>query len=370
MVTPLRDGMNLIAKEYVATKQQGSGVLILSETAGAAKELGESILVNPNNHGEVVAALESALAMTTDEQTERNLAMQKRLLRYNVTRWAEEFVGRLRVVKKTRRGMHVRLLSRAARRALLRAYAKAERRLLFLDYDGTLVPFFGKPENAKPDAALLRLLTALASHPKNELVILSGRDRHTLDSWFARIGIVCVAEHGALIKEKHWVPMEHLSNEWKREIRPILELYVDRTPGSFTEEKEYSFVWHYRKADPELGVLRARELVTNLTSLTTNLDLRVVEGNKIIEVKCVGVNKGRAALRWLTRGDWDFIFAAGDDWTDEDVFAVLPKNAYSVKVGLHPSRARYNLRSPAEVLILLNELLRADEQGGENDKKP
>ena len=100
LVTPLRDGMNLIAKEYIATKTDGKGVLILSEMAGAAKELGETIIVNPNNREEMVEALAKGLTMPEEEQIERNRVMQKRIQRYNVVRWKEEFIDRLVYAKK------------------------------------------------------------------------------------------------------------------------------------------------------------------------------------------------------------------------------------------------------------------------------
>jgi len=83
----------------------------------------------------------------------------------------------------------------------------------------------------------------------------------------------------------------------------------------------------------------------------------VLEGNKVLDVKNSGINKGRAAMHWLSKEMWDFIFAVGDDWTDEDMFGVLPDYAYSIKVGLRPSVARYNLKSPKEVVALLEELV-------------
>ena len=151
--------------------------------------------------------------------------------------------------------------------------------------------------------------------------------------------------------------MESVANEWKEEIRSILEVHMDRTPGSLIEEKEFSLVWHYRKADSELASLRARELKDALLHLTTNLDLGVLEGNKVMEIKHIGINKGRAAQRWLDKEQWDFILAIGDDVTDEDTFSVLPETAYSIKVGLGPSKARFNIASHHEVRKLLQEMI-------------
>jgi trehalose 6-phosphate synthase/phosphatase len=357
LVTPLRDGMNLIAKEYIAAKTDGKGVLVLSEMAGAAKELGEAVIINPNNREEAIETLERALTMEEDEQIERIRAMQNRIQRYNVTRWAEEFIDKLNHTKEIQEEMHARVLNPEMKTKLLRDFRSVKRRLLLLDYDGTLVPFFGKPAEARPGEDLLRLLETLSKNPKNEVVLLSGRDKETLDRWFGTLRFGLVAEHGAWIKEKGWAMIEPLTMDWKRELWPVLELYVDRTPGSFIEEKEFSLVWHYRKADPELSTTRVRELTDELVNLTANLNLQVLEGNKVVEVKNSGINKGRAALRWIAKEEWDFILAIGDDRTDEDMFEALPEPAYSLKVGLSASLANFNLKSQGDVLSLLEELL-------------
>jgi trehalose 6-phosphate synthase/phosphatase len=357
LITPLRDGMNLIAKEYLASKIDGKGVLILSEMTGASKELGEAIIINPNDREEMVEALEKALAMSDDEQIEANRIMQKRLQRYNVTRWAEDFVERLLSAKEQQLEMGARMLTPQARQHLVADYHSSRRRLLLLDYDGTLIPFFPRPEGAQPTENLLALLTGLAADSKNEVVIISGRCRNTLESWLGSIDLGLVAEHGAWLKEKDWELLEPFADEWKEEIRSILEVHMDRTPGSLIEEKECSLVWHYRKADSELASLRARELKDALLHLTTNLDLGVLEGNKVMEIKHIGINKGRAAQRWLAKEQWDFILAIGDDVTDEDIFAMLPESSYSLKVGLGPSKARFNIASQHEVRELLQELV-------------
>ena len=240
---------------------------------------------------------------------------------------------------------------------LLSDYRNAQRRLLLLDYDGTLIPFFGKPEDARPGDDLLELLEKLAANPKNKVVLLSGRDKGNLEKWFDTLSLGLVAEHGVWIKEKEWEMIEPLTDDWKEEIRPILDLYMDRTPGSFIEEKQFSLVWHYRKADSELSTTRVRELTDELLNLTANLNLQILEGSKVVEVKNSGINKGRAALRWIAKEEWGFILAIGDDRTDEDMFEVVPEIAYSLKVGLSSSLARFNLKSHGDVLLLLGEFI-------------
>jgi trehalose 6-phosphate synthase/phosphatase len=358
LVTPLRDGMNLIAKEFVAAKSDGKGVLILSEMAGAAKELGEAIIVNPNNKEEIVAALTQALTMPEPEQIERNRVMQRRLARYSIGGWVGDFMDRLEKVKQIQNERSIRRLTTKIRDHIVKDYRAAKKRLILLDYDGTLVPFCGWPRKAEPDEDVSGLLECLAKNGRNEVVIVSGRGRDTLDAWLGCLGVGLIAEHGVWVKgrEGAWEMLESLKDDWKGQVKPVLELYVDRTPGSFIEEKSYSLAWHYRKADPGWGSLRAMELRDDLVNLTANLSIGVLEGSKVIEVKDLGINKGRAVSNWMSKGDWDFILAVGDDWTDEDMFKALPESAYSIRVGLSTTRARYNMDSHEDVRELLRRM--------------
>ncbi|MCE5250965.1 bifunctional alpha,alpha-trehalose-phosphate synthase (UDP-forming)/trehalose-phosphatase [bacterium] len=362
LVTPLRDGMNLIAKEFIASRHGTGGVLILSEMAGAAKELREAIVVNPNNADRIADALHRALTMSKREQIARNREMQKRLRQYSVQRWAECFIRELTVFKEQQRTVFSRKLSTDIQNVLLHDYHTGTRRLLLLDYDGTLRPFESRPQQAKPDKELMEILAGLSRHTGNDVLIISGRDKETLDTWFGGIALGMVAEHGVWIKEHdgEWEMIEYLRNNWKSEIRPLLELYIDRTPGSHIEEKEFSLVWHYRNADPALASMIALELKDALINLTINLGLEVLEGSKVIEIKNREINKGRAALRWISRGNYDFILAAGDDLTDESIFNVLDRKAYSIKVGFGFTNARYILDSSKEVRELLKSLVKKD----------
>ncbi len=358
LITPLRDGMNLMAKEFLATKGDEKGVLILSEMAGAAAELGEALIVNPNDKEDIARAISEALKMDCKEQKSRNRIMQERLQRYNVSRWAGEFVEKLESSKSSESIKSINLLSIKSQTKLLNDYSKSNERLIILDYDGTLVPFEKLPEKAKPTDDVLKILKTLTQEERNEVLIVSGRDRETLDSWFGELDLGLIAEHGAWTKEKGrtWVRITGLKTTWKNVIRPILEHFVDRTPGSFIEEKDFSLVWHYRKSEPRLSSVRSLELKYALLQLTENHNLEVLEGNKVIEVRNAGVNKGLFAENWLSKNKWDYILAIGDDVTDEDMFAVLPKNAYSIKVGLKPSKAKFNLGSVMDINELLKKL--------------
>jgi len=359
LVTPVRDGMNLIAKEYIAAKTDGKGVLILSEMAGAAKELSESIIVNPNNMERIADSIHKALKMPAEEQIERNKIMQERLKRYNIEKWADDFIKNLSMIKDYDRELIERKLTYNIQQKIIDDYRKSSNRLILLDYDGTLTPFESNPQDAKPDYELMILLTGLSRNEQNEVIIISGRDKNTLENWFHNINIGMVAEHGVWIKEKNgnWELIEPLANYWKDEIRPVLENYMDRTPGSFIEEKDFSLVWHYRKSDSVLASIRVKELKESISHLAKSLGLGVFEGSKIIEIKNERINKGLAALKWISLEKFDFMMAAGDDWTDEDIFQVLPEQAYSIKIGLSPSKAKYNVFYIKELRSLLKKMI-------------
>jgi trehalose 6-phosphate synthase/phosphatase len=357
LVTPLRDGMNLVAKEYIACRADRTGVLILSEMAGAAKELTEALIVNPNHRDEIAAALKTALDMPPREQSRRNRLMQNRLRRSDVAHWAMEFLRELVAVDaaETRRS---RPLNRSARAALVRQFHRSQRRLLLFDYDGTLAPFASYPHLARPTEGLLELLRALAADPLNDIVVLSGREKATLDEWFGPLAVGLVAEHGAWVKEpgRSWELVKPFSAAWKAQLLPMLKNYADRVPGAFVEEKEFCIVWHYRNAAPERGAMAARELSDDLLAFTANIGVQVQQANKSVEVRNAGVNKGIAAERWVKKGGYDFVLAIGDDRSDEDTFAILPERAYSIRVGDSPTRARFFLPGTDAVLDLVSRM--------------
>ena len=242
------------------------------------------------------------------------------------------------------------------------AYHEARKRLLLLDYDGTLVRFTLLPHEAAPDTELLTLLTALTKDPANCVLIISGRPAADLDRWFRgvrRLGLG--AEHGArwrLPNSTDWQGPS-ASAAWKDQVRPIFEHFVDRTPGAMVEEKEFALVWHYRMVEPEFGEWLATELVAMLDGMLAETELRAYRGNKIVEVKPIWVNKGVLASQLIAAyPDVDFILGIGDDRTDEDLFAQLPANAWTIHVGNGPTRGSYRLPNIATVRELLARLSR------------
>ncbi|TKG94650.1 bifunctional alpha,alpha-trehalose-phosphate synthase (UDP-forming)/trehalose-phosphatase [Puteibacter caeruleilacunae] len=364
LITPVRDGMNLVAKEYVACRTSNTGVVILSEMAGVAKEMGEALIINPNNEEEIAEAIAQALKMSIEEQQERMLLLQDRIKRYNVFKWSQEFLDGLHRIKEFQQNFLAKKITDKINQKIQSQYSSAEKRMIFLDYDGTLSGFKANPQDAKPDQELLDLLEDLQRDPRNIITIISGRDRETLEKWLGHFKVNLIVEHGVWLKTygEEWELIANVNNSWMPQIRPILETFVDRTPGTNIEEKNYSLVWHYRKAEPEQGELRANELKDSLHTLTANLDLEIMEGNKVIEVKSGGINKGVAALRFLQNKAFDFVIAIGDDWTDEYMFRELGNHeqtkdcAVTIKVGLKNTSAGYKLESVGAVRKFLKGL--------------
>lgn len=358
LITPIRDGMNLVAKEYVATRTKKDGVLILSEMAGASKEMNEALLINPNNFEQFADAIKTAIEMPIEEQISRNNLLQKRLKRYSVEKWAHEFIKSLKASRDLEKVIVSQPLDQQQQILMLQKFNAAKNRLLLLDYDGTLAVFQDNPQNAAPDEQLLSLLDKVNALHQTNMVIISGRDRQTLERWFKDKDYSMITDHGVWAKEKDqsWKPLERLRTDWMENIRPVLETFVDRTPGTFIEEKKYSLAWHYRKADPELAQIRTIELNTVVTSLISNNELIVLNGNKVIEIKSSRVNKGRAAAYLLSRKNYDFILAIGDDWTDEYMFEEVPEHSYSIKVGFQKSKAKYYVKNTQEVRVLLQSI--------------
>lgn len=358
LVTPMRDGMNLVCKEYIACRTQHTGVLILSEMAGASKELTDALIVNPNDTGEIYAAIKEAIEMPITEQETRIRNMRAVVHKFNINQWVKIFMDRLSEVKALQQSLRTKHVSIDTEQMIQEKYRAAKKRVLFLDYDGTLVDFHPNIEKAMPDEELRNIIKALCSDTANRVVVISGRNHHTLHKWFGEFDLDLIAEHGAWRRfhETGWQSISGLNDAWKKDIYPIVELFTERTPGTFIEEKDFSLVWHFRRADSGLGELRAGELMNYLRYLATDRGLQILPGNKVIEIKNIEINKGKAVLDWLHNQTFDFILGMGDDHTDEDIFKALPEASISIKVGGSNSAASYYLNNFKEVRRFLKNL--------------
>lgn len=370
LVTPLRDGMNLVCKEYIASRVDKTGVLILSEMAGASRELYEALIINPTNKEAVAEAIYEALTMPEEEQIRRMESLQQIVEKFNIQHWITNFMDRLKEVKQKQEQLSTRIITEQFRNLLSVKYKEAAKRLIFLDYDGTLVNFTTDPLKAVPNEQLKALLKELYSDPDNKVVIISGRRKETLEQWLGDMPVDIIAEHGAWLREGNngWTIANDLSKDWKNDFFPLLKQYEMRTPGSFIEEKDYSLAWHYRKVDRGLGELRVKEMIGNLKYAAADMGLQLLEGSKVIEVKSANINKGNAAKEWLKNYPASFILAIGDDFTDEDTFKVMPEEAITIKVGAGISIATYSLKNPDEVYTFLKKLIHAESDNNRNEK--
>jgi trehalose 6-phosphate synthase/phosphatase len=361
LITPLKDGMNLVSKEYVASRRDCRGVLILSETAGAAHELLDALIVNPNDESGVADAVYKALTMDDEEQCRRMSRMQAELRQHDVVKWAVDFIQATAVAyadnKASISAEPARRLDGETLRDLLNRFTRSRRRLLLLDYDGTLMPHYPYAYQAVPDPELKQLLHTLASLPDTYVAVVSGRDRDFLESWLGDLRIFIAAEHGAYIKDPGggWAPLFPFDVQWKDAVRKIMEEFAALVPGSYVEEKTSSVAWHFRNVEPEVGEAMANKLVDALGGMLDKSRAAVLRGKKVVEVRPAGVNKGAAARLLVERLSPDFVLIAGDDETDEDMFKAIP-DAASVKVGRGETAARYTVASYKalrEVLRLL-----------------
>ena len=354
-VTPLRDGMNLVAKEFVASRVDEDGVLLLSELAGAAEELSEALLVNPFDTEAMADAMRAALAMPPVDRAARMRKLRARVLKRTVFRWADGFFDALEslpdIVTPAAAGASDDV-------ALATRISRIPAPVFLIDYDGTLVPIVSVPEAARPGKDVLDLLQALGR--AREVHVISGRSRVDLGNWLEDLPVTLWAEHGACMRRgpgaPPWQATRTVATDWMARVRPVIEDITAETPGTLLEEKGTSLAWHYRTAsEPEFIGRQLDKLRTLLHPLMEHEEIELLDGNKVIEVRPKGIAKARVVERLLASGmDPASLVAIGDDKTDEEMFGALPPSATTVRVGTGATVARFRLNGPEAVWALLN----------------
>lgn len=212
-------------------------------------------------------------------------------------------------------------------------YKKAKDRYFFLDYDGTLTPIVRTPSAAVPGSKTIESLKKLTADPSNKVFVISGRDALTLEHWLGGIdNLGMSAEHGCFLKMPGSFEWQNLiadqNDDWKQEVMQVFEYFTERTPGSFVEKKAASLTWHYRQCDPEFGSWQAKQCQSLLeNTISGKMSVEILAGKKNLEVRPISINKGQTLHRILSEGtdqiQADFVFCAGDDRTDEDMFKAL-----------------------------------------------
>jgi trehalose 6-phosphate synthase/phosphatase len=378
MVTPLRDGMNLVAHEFVFCQSEPGlpgrwrGSLLLSELAGAAQVLPGAMLVNPWNVDGVVERLGTALELDLPERRGRLETMAKRVEALDCRKWADGFLTRLgRFSRQDRRRKPPPEVEGEVLERLLRRFTRARARTIMLDYDGTLRELELHPDLAVPTGEIRSVLRDLAALPATDVHIVSGRRRTNLERWFGQLPIYLCAEHGYLARAPggEWRTLLELDLTWMRPIERLLRRVANDVPGAHVERKGCSVAWHYREAEPEYGSWRARELLNDLGQHLAGAPAEILQGQRVIEVRARGVDKGVYVRDVFPDGKEPtrFVIGLGDDRTDHDLLDALPSGSVAGHVGgLLPSarseggpREHVHVVGPGEVRSLLHELAAA-----------
>jgi len=332
LITPLRDGMNLVAKEYATCQVDDPGVLVLSELAGSAATMREAIQVNPYNIDETAEAIHRALIMDEPERRSRSTALRRRERRDNVHAWVEQFLE-----AASRSPEEAAPLTDQEVASWLEPFLKSYRLSIFLDYDGTITPIVDHPSRAKLTPEMQRVLEELASREDTEVAIISGR---ALEDVHGRVGIpeiTYAGNHGLEVGAPDLPPFKHEDAEHYRQrvaelAETLEEVCVD---GAWVEPKGHTLTWHYRNVsgDPSALVQRAREIIVEE-------GFQAREAHKAVEARPpIGWDKGRAVLHILRSRygpSWPEhvrIVYIGDDHTDEDAFRILEGMAVTFRVG-------------------------------------
>lgn len=387
MVTPLRDGMNLVAHEFALSQvaegpsPSHRGALVLSEFAGAARVLPGALLVNPWSVDDTVSRLREALALPEDERRRRLDTIGERVVELDSRRWAARFLGQLdrhAAVERCRPAKNA--VDGHERAELRRRFLEAERRILLLDYDGTLRELESHPELAAPTPEILELLRNLADVPETDVHVVSGRPPETLEAWLGELPVHLCGEHGFVARpaDGRWLTLVDADLSWLPEIEAFLRETAEEVPGSIVELKRCAVAWHYRQAEPEYGQWRARELLSALRQRLSGTPADVLPGHKVVEVRARGVNKGLYVRKVLAGSSMSsrFVLAAGDDRTDRNMLEALPADAAGIHVGhmqadvLGGTCVAYRLDTPAALRTLLAELAGAASGSGSAQGQP
>ncbi|XP_024375261.1 alpha,alpha-trehalose-phosphate synthase [UDP-forming] 1 [Physcomitrium patens] len=350
LVTSLRDGMNLVSYEYVACQHMKNteGVLVLSEFAGAAQSLGAgAILVNPWNIREMYKAIEEALTMSDEERKERHRHNFTHVMTHTAQAWAVNFVSEL---NDTYVEAELRTLNEPPVLPVDTAkesFRRCTNRLLIFGFNSTITAAVEAPRRDQIKESKLGLhpgmkdsLKTLCSDPNTDVVILSGSRLDVLEEVFGEYGIWLAAENGMYLRDLsgNWMPtMEHLNMDWKEYVQRVFDYFCQRTPRSYVEKRETSLVWNYKYADVDFGKVQARNMLQHLwTGPISNAAVDVVQGQKSVEVRPIGVSKGAAIDRivfeilrnkypngsYTSNIQFDFVMCVGHFLSkDEDVFA-------------------------------------------------
>lgn len=271
-------------------------------------------------------------------------------------------VRRIQKVNPIRTGRKKDQITRLMNRdkaVLLRDYKKAKSVLFLLDYDGTLMPGNGDVNMMPPDVDVYRIIEKLSYSPATEVFIISGRDHRIMDIWLGDLRLNLVAEHGAYMRYLHhqWRMKENVDNRWLPKALQVMKPFLTEFPGTEIEEKELSISFHLNKLRANQHNTCANSLVEALQKAFEHIPVDIFRAANTVEIRCKGADKASAVEEILRRRSYDFILAAGNDATDEDMFRMLNrKKDYSIRIGKNDSAAAFYVKDVAELKRLLEEI--------------
>jgi len=360
LVTPLRDGMNLVAKEWVACQVSDPGVLVLSRLAGAAETMREALLVNPYDLDGTAEAIHRALTMDEDERRSRIAALRRREQRDDLEAWTNAFVRAAAVASE-----ELPTMGDTEFAGWLSDFIKQYRVALFLDYDGTLTPLCDHPDEAVLSPEMREVLRGCAARDDTDVAIVSGRSLEGVRRIVGEADLTYAGNHGLEIAGPGMPHFAHEDLVHYRERAEDLAEQLDRiaTDGAWTERKGPTLTFHYRSV-PETqraGLIREARALVQRAGYQPRAAHCAVEARPPI-----GWDKGRAVLHILRARygpAWSEsvrVIYAGDDETDEDAFRFLSGLAMTFRIGSpdSPTAAARRLPGVDAVRALLGWLAR------------
>ncbi|ODN05304.1 Bifunctional trehalose-6-phosphate synthase/phosphatase [Orchesella cincta] len=371
MVTPLRDGMNLVAKEFVACQNLSDpGVLILSPFAGAGGMMQEALIVNPYEIEEFADKLHRGLQMPFDERLLRMKHLQRREQAMDVTCWLNTFLSAVGILPCDNYNLSSSIAPLTVEdfEFYLSDYLEVDQMnsaklSLILDYDGTLAPIAQKPELAHMPEETKCILRRLALHTDDvSICIISGRSLVNLKEVIGIDGITYAASHGLEILSPDGTKYHHpITTEHEDRISGLVKALQQEVgkDGAWIENKGALLTFHYREVPRQAR----NALISRATEIFIEHGFQPHKAPMALEAKPeVKWDRGRASihiLRTTYGADWSSrvrVIYCGDDQSDEEAMQALSGIAVTFKVSSMPSTrtsANYRLRSPAEVLLML-----------------
>ncbi|TFD11678.1 bifunctional alpha,alpha-trehalose-phosphate synthase (UDP-forming)/trehalose-phosphatase [Cryobacterium sp. TMT1-2-2] len=349
LVTALRDGMNLVAKEYVAVRFDVDGVLVLSEFAGAADELKQAILINPHDIDGTKDAIVRAVEMPKRERTRRMRALRRKVAENDVAAWSASFLRALTGGAAVPAGIPDDLDQ------ALQSIAGAENLLIALDFDGTLAPHVDHPEDARAIAGTREAVQALLDLPGVRVAFVSGRALVSLQHVAQpQSAVLLTGSHGIEVQlDTPEIELNLLSTELEQldTLARVLETISGSIAGTTIERKPAGLALHTRLATEKDGQTAQGQARDQLGDQLPGLTIR--EGKNVLEFSVRSSTKGDALAKLRDYTGADRVFYAGDDVTDEDAFAALDEDDVGLKIGQGATLAGYRVRSPQEVTQVL-----------------